>query len=573
MTGLKAATGDTKGAVSFFVPLAKIDNDQRMVYGYASTDSKDADGEVITIDALNAALPGYMKFANLREMHQLSAVGVAKSAEVDEKGLYLGGKIVDDDAWEKVKAGVYKGFSIGGTVTMRDPANPKSITGLDLIEISVVDRPCNPDCLIDVWKAEKNGPVRRPKQKWDCGIVGHDHAAKADALKCIDEQTSDGSTESQLLRTRLIKAVDALDPNGLRAAVAALEKSEKDDTKKEDGHHEEAPMPAAPAAKADDKDEEKVPKKGDQIAFANDKYTDKGPSSGTIVDVDGDKVKIDHSDAKGDEFSWKDFDKPELKINDKGDRIWLIKCQLEDVVGQPDVALCAILGENGAVVKTITLPLVPFDVAKAEKEEVPNGEEPKGDYGPHDVAGYADLGLLADKKARYPLKIDGKLSEKRIRAAWDYTSKAKNVGKYSQAAIKTVRDNIIAAWKEAIDKDGPPSEQDSKSKAATTQPENRKMDRETLSKLGQPDAKAGFKKGLVAAASAIYLLDSLKDLQMRLARESALEGDDSSLPTRVTAVVEMFAEVCQALLEEEVEEMLENKEIGDLAYPGCGPGS
>ncbi|MGH6990793.1 MAG: DUF6582 domain-containing protein, partial [Stellaceae bacterium] len=92
----------------------------------------------------------YMAWANVREMHQASAVGVAKEANVDDKGLYIGAKIVDDDAWKKVVEEVYKGFSIGGDVTRRDGA---TITGLDLIEISLVDRPANPDCRIDVVKA------------------------------------------------------------------------------------------------------------------------------------------------------------------------------------------------------------------------------------------------------------------------------------------------------------------------------------------------------------------------------------------------------------------------------------
>ncbi|MGH7057758.1 MAG: DUF6582 domain-containing protein, partial [Acetobacteraceae bacterium] len=45
---------------------------------------------------------------------------------------------------------VLQGFSIGGDVTSRDG---KKITGLKLIEISLVDRPANSDCRIDVVKA------------------------------------------------------------------------------------------------------------------------------------------------------------------------------------------------------------------------------------------------------------------------------------------------------------------------------------------------------------------------------------------------------------------------------------
>src|SRR5438045_8074682 len=93
-----------------------------------------------------------MRFANIREMHQPSAVGIAEEAAIDDKGLYLGARIVDHDAWQKVVAGVYKGFSIGGHVTARDPADRNIVTGLALSEISVVDRPANPEAVFDCWK-------------------------------------------------------------------------------------------------------------------------------------------------------------------------------------------------------------------------------------------------------------------------------------------------------------------------------------------------------------------------------------------------------------------------------------
>ncbi|MGH7033809.1 MAG: XkdF-like putative serine protease domain-containing protein [Stellaceae bacterium] len=138
--------------MKIFVPIAKLDDEQRLVYGYATTEALDAHGEVVKREAIEAALPHYMRFANIREMHQLSAVGVAKEAEFDEKGLYLKAKVVDDEAWAKVKEGVYKGFSIGGRVTQRDAADRKLITGVELNEISLVDRPANPEAMIEAFK-------------------------------------------------------------------------------------------------------------------------------------------------------------------------------------------------------------------------------------------------------------------------------------------------------------------------------------------------------------------------------------------------------------------------------------
>jgi len=181
----------------FYWPIAKVDAEQRMVWGYASTEAEDDQGETVTREALTAALDDYMRFANIREMHQPSAVGVATEAAVDDKGLYLGAKIVDADAWQKVVEGVYKGFSIGGRVTARDPADRRLITALRLTEISVVDRPANPDAVFDCWKFS-TGPATggsmatiaattgAPVQIWDCGVAGHRHLAKAEAVRCLE---------------------------------------------------------------------------------------------------------------------------------------------------------------------------------------------------------------------------------------------------------------------------------------------------------------------------------------------------------------------------------------------------
>lgn len=140
-----------------FMPISKVDKEQRMVYGYASTSTKDLQGEIVSLDALKAALPDYMEWAPIREMHTTSAVGVTKEANVDSKGLYIKAKIRDDAAWAKCiesepGAGdqVYKGFSIGGSKLEKQG---DTIKALRLTEISLVDRPANGDCRFDVSKS------------------------------------------------------------------------------------------------------------------------------------------------------------------------------------------------------------------------------------------------------------------------------------------------------------------------------------------------------------------------------------------------------------------------------------
>jgi phage head maturation protease len=138
--------------MKLFAAITKLDEEQRLVFGYASTEALDSQHEIVKREALEAALPSYLKFANIREMHGPSAVGVAKEASIDHKGLYLAAKVVDPLAWEKVKEGVYKGFSIGGKAVKRDPANRHIITQLELHEISLVDRPANPEAVFDLYK-------------------------------------------------------------------------------------------------------------------------------------------------------------------------------------------------------------------------------------------------------------------------------------------------------------------------------------------------------------------------------------------------------------------------------------
>lgn len=143
----------TMNDFNFFLPIAKVDQDKRTVSGYASTPTKDADGEIVTLDAVRNALPDYMAWGNIREMHKLSAVGTAEEANVDTKGLFLTAKIVDDSAWKKCLEGVYKGFSIGGRKLAK---TGDKITEIDLTEISVVDRPANPDAKFNLAKSAKS---------------------------------------------------------------------------------------------------------------------------------------------------------------------------------------------------------------------------------------------------------------------------------------------------------------------------------------------------------------------------------------------------------------------------------
>ncbi len=140
--------------VKIYGGFTKKNDDEQTVEGFASTEAVDTQGEVVKAEALEKALPDYLKFGNIREMHQWSAVGKTVMASMDEnkKGLYIKAKIVDPVAWAKCKEGVYNAFSIGGRVVKRVG---NVIQDLVLNEISVVDRPANPEAVFTLVKFDK----------------------------------------------------------------------------------------------------------------------------------------------------------------------------------------------------------------------------------------------------------------------------------------------------------------------------------------------------------------------------------------------------------------------------------
>ena len=152
---LKAA-GEKRHDFSLFGEFTKAeeqDDGTLIVSGIASSESMDSDGEIIRADAIKKAIPDYMKWGAVREMHSNIAAGSALSIRVNDDGqTEFEAHVVDDGSIKKVKAGVLKGFSVGGKKLEYDPTNRRVITGIKLSEISLVDRPANPDCRFEIAK-------------------------------------------------------------------------------------------------------------------------------------------------------------------------------------------------------------------------------------------------------------------------------------------------------------------------------------------------------------------------------------------------------------------------------------
>lgn len=176
-----------------------VDN-SLIVTGIASTEDVDSAGETVTAGAMRKALPSYLQSGTVREMHQPIAAGRPMSAFVDDDGrTHLTVKIVDPVTIEKIKQGVLKGFSIGGKALAKVG---KSITELLLKDVSVVDVPCNSQCVFNVIKFDAPGDK--------CSDASCNNHHEAAVKKC-------GSCMSKSMTEQAIQKLDSL-----AATVATL---------------------------------------------------------------------------------------------------------------------------------------------------------------------------------------------------------------------------------------------------------------------------------------------------------------------------------------------------------------
>jgi hypothetical protein len=206
-----------------FNKVDELDDGTIKVFGKASSESKDSSGETVLSAAISDALPDYMLWGALREMHGLSAAGTTLKAAVDDDGYTnIEALIVDPIAIAKIKTGVYKGFSIGGKALARDPTDRTIITKLKLNEISLVDRPCNPDATIDLWKADaatEETPDMTTLAPW--APTNKDVLAKAEALAVAAGKPARRNDYVAAARDDLIKAHADTEEASAAAEVAA----------------------------------------------------------------------------------------------------------------------------------------------------------------------------------------------------------------------------------------------------------------------------------------------------------------------------------------------------------------
>lgn len=158
------------------MPFTKVDEERRLVSGFATLDNLDSQGDVVLSEASAKAFARAR--GNIREMHQPLAVGRMVDFREEEylnpddnqlyRGIYVTARVSEgaQDTWLKVLDGTLTGFSIGGEINDASSEFVKEagrtvrfIKDYDLVELSLVDNPANQ--LANVFSIQKaaNGSV------------------------------------------------------------------------------------------------------------------------------------------------------------------------------------------------------------------------------------------------------------------------------------------------------------------------------------------------------------------------------------------------------------------------------
>ena len=207
--------------MNMFVPMTKIDEDKRLVYGIATQEVPDRSGETMDYDS---SKPNFEKWSqgiekasggkslgNLREMHTNKAAGKLTQINFNDesKAIEVCAKVVDEDSWNKVKEGVLTGFSIGGSYAKRwHEANTTRFTA-DPAEVSLVDYPCVPTATFDVIKANGLTEQRQFRNKEDDKVEEVNKSVLADFNKALEAKDLNKAFSFQEITERLQGALNS----------------------------------------------------------------------------------------------------------------------------------------------------------------------------------------------------------------------------------------------------------------------------------------------------------------------------------------------------------------------------
>lgn len=536
--------GNSAEDFSLFLPLLKVDEEQRLVYGIMAEEVLDNSGEIFDYESSKPLFEKWSDHAfdtsggkskgNVRTMHGSIAAG--KLTDIgfndDAKRIECCAKVVDENEWNKVLEGVYTGFSIGGRYAKRwieksEDGDKSTRYTADPVEVSLVDKPCIPTATFQMIK--KDGMVENRLFKT---VLGDD--TMTDYIPTNDELI--------VKATAMAKAAGKTDADWLDFSEAASEalidahlgkasKAKKEDGEPLDGEDREKAI--AETAGADEESPDSESKEQ-----AKEEEEDEAVKADMVDDADEDEDEDEDAKAK----KAKTAKSEEKKAYGKSDQP-----ELEQVWKTSDGKTFVKKGDALVHQKSITDPSLPDLVKKAADKvavlKADTGEKPEGAYG--DVK-YADPGYLSDDKPRYPLD-----TEQHIRSSWSYISKADTAAQYSADDLKRVKNRVATAWKDKINEAGPPSVEKMTAFGDLTKAVE-------LTTGEGPLAKGLYEVGMMA-----HILQDVACVQACLNYEAEYEGDGSQIPAKLKDAAASLAMIMIEMVTEEVGELVENMKVSN----------
>lgn len=187
------------------VKAERNDDGALIVYGKATGPELDLDEQVCDPEWLRKAMPQWAEYGNIREMHQPIVAGVGLETAEDGDQWYVKSEVVDEGTALKIEKGALKGYSVGikNPRVIKDATAPGGrIVGGSIVEISYVDRPCNPTATLVLGKVAGNvvtpaeapepeeAPIEPPAEKT---LLTDEE--RTEALKFVKAVAPDGSID------------------------------------------------------------------------------------------------------------------------------------------------------------------------------------------------------------------------------------------------------------------------------------------------------------------------------------------------------------------------------------------
>lgn len=185
------------GLSELTVQIKGFNESERTVWGYANVAVVDNGNppDFIEAEAWPGAIADFLTRPLLLLMHQPINAGEITALKINRRGLWIKARVTLAQAWEEIKSGRLRGFSIGwlplpGGYEFKKVGDRlvRFVKRLFLFEISLVDRPMNPESLIEgvEEKMIKDEQIQINRQTGEIVVSGLTEEQMAEFMSVMD---------------------------------------------------------------------------------------------------------------------------------------------------------------------------------------------------------------------------------------------------------------------------------------------------------------------------------------------------------------------------------------------------